>query len=58
MGTFSLGMDNRSLGTAWVLTPLLHHGNDFSAIPPSHPPSLGLFSAPYAMEVPQKKEKN
>jgi hypothetical protein len=90
MGTFSLGMDNRSLGTAWVLTPLLHHGNDFSAIPnsteavpkpkrdlknmpgvlsagkergpspsffPPHPPSLGLFSAPYAMEVPQKKEK-
>jgi hypothetical protein len=25
--------------------------------PPPHPPSLGLFSAPYAMEAPQKKRK-
>ncbi|MDR3174096.1 MAG: hypothetical protein LBU19_07595 [Treponema sp.] len=25
--------------------------------PPPHPPSLGLFSAPYAMEMLQKKEK-
>jgi hypothetical protein len=25
--------------------------------PPPHLPSLGLFSAPYAMEMPQKKKR-